>query len=461
MNEPTTMLNRRQLLQTASSGFGYLAFAGLASQPVLADDKKSLISPKKPHFAPKAKRVLFLCMSGGPSHVDTFDYKPELQGNHGRDMFLPGSKSSYGKLMASPWKFRQHGQSGLWFSELFPHLASQADKLCMLHGMNTNVPAHPQAFLELHTGSSQFVRPSLGAWTVYGLGSENQDLPGFISLSPPSGNGGSQNYGSSFLPAVYQGTPIQMTRGDGKFQDIANRRLGKEQQRRQIDFVQSLNQSSLSHDGHDPQVEGIIESYELAFRMQSAVPDVMSVEQESEATRQAYGLDDAETATFGKQCLMARRFLEAGVRFVEVSHHGWDQHSALKGEHARHAKSVDRPTAALLADLDSRGLLQDTLVLWGGEFGRTPVSQGADGRDHNHKGFTMWMAGGGVKGGFVYGATDEFGREAIEGKMHTHDLHATILHLLGFDHEQLTYRYAGRDFRLTDVHGTVANAIIV
>jgi hypothetical protein len=292
------------------------------------------------------------------------------------------------------------------------------------------------------------------------LGSENQDLPGFISLSPPSGNGGSQNYGSSFLPAVYQGTPIQMARGDGKFQDIANRRLGSDQQRRQLDFVQALNQSNLSHDGLDPQVEGIIESYELAFRMQTAVPNVMSVDQESQGTRQAYGLDDAETATFGKQCLMARRFLEAGVRFVEVSHHGWDQHSGLKSEHARHAKSVDRPTAALLADLESRGLLDDTLVLWGGEFGRTPVSQGADGRDHNHKGFTMWMAGGGVKGGFAYGATDEFGREAIEGKMHTHDLHATILHLLGFDHEQLTYRYAGRDFRLTDVHGTVATDIV-
>lgn len=454
------MFTRRQLLQTASSGFGYLALAGLTARPASANEQDNPLAIKPTHFPARTKRVLFLCMSGGPSHVDTFDYKPTLQANDGREMFLPGSKSSYGKLMASPWKFSQYGESGLWISDLFPNLAKQADKLCMLHGMHTNVPAHPQAFLELHTGSSQFVRPSLGAWTVYGLGSENADLPGFISLSPPSGNGGSQNYGSSFLPAVYQGTPINMTRGEGRFANIANPRMTTSKQRQQLDFIQTLNQANLQHSGDDPQVNGIIESYELAFRMQDAVPEVMSIDAESESTRETYGLNQTETAAFGRQCLMARRFLEAGVRFVEVSHHGWDQHSQLKSEHERHAKSVDGPTAALLADLDARGLLKDTLVLWGGEFGRTPVSQGSDGRDHNHKGYTMWMAGGGVKSGFKHGETDEFGREAIAGKLHTHDLHATILHLLGFDHTRLTYPYAGRDFRLTDIHGTVVTDII-
>ncbi len=450
------MFNRRHLLQTASCGFGYLAFAGLAGTGAAADP----LAPQPTHFPATARRVLFLCMGGGPSHVDTFDYKPQLQANDGRDMFLPGSRASYGRLMASPWRFKQHGDSGLWISDLFPNLATQADKLCLLRGMQTDVPAHPQAFLELHTGSSQFVRPSLGAWTTYGLGNENEDLPGFISLSPPSSKGGAQNYGSSFLPAVYQGTPIDLTRGGGKFVNIANDRLLPAGQREQLDFIQTLNQSHIDHGGDERQINGIIESYELAFRMQTSVPDVMSIDRESAATRTAYGLDQTETATFGRQCLTARRLLESGVRFVEINQEGWDQHSRLKADHERNAKAIDQPIAALLDDLQQRGMLDDTLVLWGGEFGRTPVSQGTDGRDHNHKGYTMWMAGGGVRPGFSYGATDEFGREAIEGKMHTHDLHATILHLLGLDHTRLTYNYAGRDFRLTDVHGNVATEIL-
>jgi hypothetical protein len=453
------MITRRQILRHSSTGFGYLGLATMLPKGVATDEAKPLVA-KKPHFEPKAKRVLFLCMSGGPSHVDSFDYKPSLQAKHGQAMYLPGAKSSYGKLMASPWKFSQRGQSGLWVSELFPELAKQADKLCVLRGMHTNVPAHPQAFLELHTGSSQFVRPSLGAWTVYGLGTENENLPGYISLSPPSGNGGSQNYGSSFLPAIYQGTPIQLKHGQAAFHNIRNPKWNRHEQRQQLDLVQALNQDSFNSQGNDSQIEAIIEAYELGFRMQDTVPDLMSFDDESQATQSSYGLDSAETETFGRQCLMARRFLEAGVRFVELTHHGWDQHSRLTIDHAKNAKAVDQPIASLLQDLSQRGLLEDTLVVWGGEFGRTPVVQGLDGRDHNHKGFTMWLAGGGVKSGFAYGETDEFGREAIDGKVHIHDLHATILHLLGFDHEQLTYRYAGRDFRLTDVYGTVVADIL-
>lgn len=456
------MWNRRQLLQSASSGFGYLAWAGMTGldNPSRAASAAETGDAPRTHFPARAKRVVFLCMSGGPSHVDSFDHKPELTANDGLAMTLPGSRTPYGRLMASRWKFRQRGQSGLWTSDLFPKIGDQADKLCLMRGMQTNVPAHPQAFLELHTGSSQFVRPSLGAWTVYGLGTENADLPGFVSLSPPTGNGGSQNHGAAFLPAQYQGTPIDMRRGNGMLANIANRRFTPEQQRRQLDFVQSLNQTHLKQQGDDAQVNGVIASYELAFRMQRAVPDVMDLERETQTMQTSYGLDDPDTATFGRQCLMARRLLEAGVRFVEVSHHGWDQHANLTVDHARHAKSVDGPIAALLQDLHDRGMLDDTLVLWGGEFGRTPIVQGSDGRDHNNKGFTMWMAGGGAKAGFAYGQTDEFGREAIQGRMDTHDLHATILHLLGLDHTRLTYPYAGRDFRLTDVHGHVATGIL-
>jgi hypothetical protein len=450
------MFTRRKLLQTASTGFGYLAFAGLEASQA----KAAARADSKTHFEPSAKRVLFLCMSGGPSHVDSFDYKPELQANHDRPMFLPGSRTSYGKLMASPFRFQQRGESGLWVSDLFPEIARHADKLCVLRGMQTSVPAHPQAFLELHTGSAQFVRPSLGAWVVYGLGNENENLPGFVSLSPPSGNGGSQNYGSAFLPAMYQGTPIDMQRGVGEFRNIANNRLPLNRQREQLDLLQSINREHHANSKGDQQIEGIIESYELAFRMQSEVPKAMNLQSESQATKDAYGLGKAETQGFGRQCLMARRLLEAGVRFVEVSHHGWDQHSRLTEDHRKHAMAVDRPIAALLSDLSQRGLLEDTLILWGGEFGRTPVVQGYDGRDHNHLGFTMWMTGAGIKAGFSYGATDEFGREAVEGKVDIHDLHATILHLLGFDHRRLTYRYAGRDFRLTDIHGNVVREIL-
>jgi hypothetical protein len=458
--ERTLAHSRRSWLKTASAGFGYLAFASLSSRAAARD--AGPLSPKPPHFPARANRIVFLCMKGGPSHVDTFDYKPDLQVHDGSE--VPNRlRGGTAKLMGSPWKFRQHGQSGLWVSELFPEVARQADQLCLVRGMQTDLPAHPQAFLQMHTGSFQFVRPSLGAWTLYGLGTENENLPGFISLNPTPANGGSRNYGSAFLPAIYQGTRIGF---DGRpvagaqVANIANPRLTAEAQRVQLDFIQALNRGQLEADGVNPQVEGVIESYELAFRMQGEVPRVMDLAGESDATKRLYGIGEQPTDDFGRQCLLARRFLEAGVRFVEVTHGDWDQHRDLRADHARHASSVDRPIAALLTDLQTRGLLQDTLVIWGGEFGRTPTAQNGDGRDHNNKGFTIWLAGGGVKGGHSYGATDDLGAEAIEGKVHVHDLHATILHLLGMDHEKLTYRYAGRDFRLTDVHGNVVKEVL-
>jgi hypothetical protein len=365
--------------------------------------------------------------------------------------------------MASPWKFRQAGKSGLWISELFPELAKRADDLCMLHGMYTDVPAHPQAFTQLHTGIFQFRRPSMGAWTLYGLGTENQNLPGFVSINPPIQNGGPANYGSAFLPAVYQGTPI----GSGPLRplsttsvrNIKNPKQTADAQRQQLDFIQSLNRETLDRDPHNAAVEGAIESFELAFRMQKDMPKVLDLANESAATKALYGVEESDTDAFGRQCLLARRFAEAGVRFIEVTSPRWDHHRNLRTDLPRNCQSVDKPIAGLLQDLQSRGLLKDTLVLWGGEFGRTPYAQGGDGRDHNHKGFTMWMAGGGVKGGFAHGRTDDHGYEAVEGKVHIHDWHATILHQLGLNHEKLTFRYAGREMRLTDVKGQVVKEV--
>ena len=457
-------MSRRQALTATAGGFGYLAFAGLAAQAAGAGP----LAPKPPHFKPRAKRVIFLCMNGGPSHVDTFDYKPKLTADGGKPAPTGrGRGFRGGNLLASPFKFQQHGKGGLWISELFPNLAKQADLLCLLNGMHTNVPAHPQAFLQLHTGTSQFVRPSLGAWTLYGLGSQNENLPGFVSINPPTGNGGAQNYGSSFLPAIFQGTKLAGGGGFGgrgggtpTMSNISNPKLTKDAQREQLDFVQALNQEKLEGDKANAQVDGVIASYELAFRMQRDVPKVMDLSNETRATQAMYGLSDPATAGFGRQCLLARRMVEAGVRFVELTYGNWDQHRNLKADMERHCTAIDKPIAGLLADLKARGLLEDTLVVWAGEFGRTPSAQGADGRDHNNKGFTAFLAGGGTKGGFAYGATDEYGFEAVAGKIHTHDFHATILHLLGLDHEKLTFKYAGRDFRLTDVHGHVAKDIL-
>ena len=458
------MWSRREMLQNLSAGFGYLAFAGLSSR-VAADETAASTNPllpKSPHFAPRAKRVIFLCMQGGPSHVDTFDYKPQLAKDHGKSGKYGGS------LLKSPWEFRQRGDSGLWISDLFPQVADHADDLCLIRSMQCDQPVHPGAMTQMHTGTAQFIRPSLGAWTLYGLGTENDSLPGFVSLSPPAGT--SRNYGSAFLPAIFGGTKVGRSgRSSARFvrggsgesvPDIKNPRLNARQQRAQLDFVQTLNREKLRRDKYQPGVEGVIESYELAFRMQDAMPELMDTSNESSQTLAMYGADGGPTENFGKQCLLARRFVEAGVRFVEVTHGGWDQHANLSADHKARAEGCDQPIAGLLQDLKQRDLLKDTLVIWGGEFGRTPAAQGGDGRNHNNKGYTTWMAGGGVKGGFSHGATDEHGYEAVEDKCHIHDWHATILHLLGLDHEQLTYRYAGRDFRLTDVHGNVMTDIL-
>jgi hypothetical protein len=459
--------SRRDALKSASVGFGYLAFAGLSTW---AAEKDSPLAQKKSHFPAKAKHVIFLCMEGAPSHVDTFDYKPALTTDNGKSM--RGARGFGGRLLASPWKFAQHGQGGLWISELFPELAGQADELCLLRGMHTDVPAHAQAFLQMHTGIFQFKRPSMGAWAFYGLGTANENLPGFVTVSPPLQNGGPANYGSAFLPAVYQGTPINGFRSFGPpggrggpaagpaVSNIRNAQQSTDAQRTQLDFLQSLNREALEREPHHPGIEGAIESFELAFRMQKDLPKVMDIANETAATKALYGIDEQATDNFGRQCLLARRLVEAGVRFVEVTSGQWDHHRDLKNALTNKARSVDKPIAGLLQDLKKRGLLKDTLVLWGGEFGRTPYAQGTDGRDHNHRGFTMWMAGGGVKGGFFHGATDDYGYEAIEGKVHIHDWHATILHLLGLDHEKLTYRYAGRNMRLTDVKGNVVKDII-
>lgn len=464
MSDPSQIWlpSRRSLLKTVSSGFGYLAFSSLASW-AQADDKNKAdpLAPKNPHFPAKAKRVIFLCMRGAPSHVDTFDYKPELTKNDGKTGAFRGA------LLKSPWKFSQHGEGGLWMSEMFPELASQADKLCMLHGMHTDQPVHPRAQTQMHTGNAQFVRPSLGAWTLYGLGTENNSMPGFVSVNPAAGS--AQTYGSAFLPAIYQGTKLggggrgarrRGSAGGSAVPDIKNSRYNAAQQRKQLDFIQRLNQEKLRREKEQPGVEGVIESYELAFRMQSVMPELMDISDESQTTLDMYGIGDGETDSFGKQCLLARRFSESGVRFIEITHANWDTHFGMTTRLPQLCQQIDKPITGLLKDLEQRGLLEDTLVIWAGEFGRTPYAQGNDGRDHNNKGYTTWMAGGGVKGGFSYGATDEFGYEAVEGKCHIHDWHATILHLLGLNHEQLTYRYAGRDFRLTDVYGNVLKDII-
>jgi hypothetical protein len=369
------------------------------------------------------------------------------------------------KLLASPWKFKQSGKSGLWISDLFPNLQKQADNLCLLRGMKAEIPAHAQASIQLHTGSFQFVRPSMGAWSLYGLGTENENLPGFIAINPRSDNGGAQLYGSGFLPASYQATPVRLGGGRNNasgdaIPHIDNERFGTKSQREQLDLVQRLNRERLKREKTDRELEGVIESYELAFRMQAEVPDLVDFADEDKKTLEMYGVGKEPTDDFARQCLLARRFAEKGVRFIEVSHGGWDTHRNMREELTKQCGEIDQPIAALLADLKQRGMLDDTLVLWGGEFGRTPYAQNGDGRDHNAKGFTMWMAGGGVQGGLSHGGTNEVGDTAVDGVMDIHDWHATVLHLTGLDHERLTYRHAGRDFRLTDVKGKANTAIL-
>jgi hypothetical protein len=460
------------MLRHSAAGFGYLALSALLAEEAVAETPASPdpLTPRAPHFPGRAKRVIFLFMAGGPSQVDTFDYKPQLQRDHGKPLPFAKPRVQFaptGNLLQSPWKFRQHGRSGIAVSELFPNVAGCVDDICFLHSLYGTNAAHGGALLKLHTGSDNFVRPSMGAWITYGLGSENRNLPGFITICPTLAHGGVNNWGSAFLPAAFQGTPIgnaSIPADRARVRYIHNDRLPPAVQRRQLERLAEMNREHLAQSGPDLSLEGRINSFELAFRMQTEMPRVEDIAEETPATHRLYGLDDPVTANFGRQCLLARRFAERGVRFVQVTHSDsmvqWDQHSDLRKGHEKNAREVDKPIAGLLRDLKARGLLDDTLVLWGGEFGRTPTAQGRDGRDHNPEGFTMWLAGGGVRGGLRYGATDDYGYYAVENKVHIHDLHATLLHLLGLDHERLTYRYAGRDFRLTDVHGRVVHDII-
>ena len=459
------MMTRRDMLQKTALGFGSVALTSMLQA-------ENPLAPRQPQFKPRAKRVIFLFMKGGPAHMDTFEYKPLLQRDHGKPLPFAKPKVTFaktGNLLASPWKFKPYGQCGHLVSELFPHVAKHVDDICFLHGAHGTNPAHGGALLKLHTGADNFVRPSMGAWVSYGLGTENANLPAFVTICPTLAHGGLNNWGSAFLPAHYGGTPIgnaSIKAKDAKVHHIKNPKWTSNQQRSQLNFLKQLNQSHLAG-VPNPVLESRINSFELAFRMQTSMPEIQDIGGETEATRNLYGLDDSTTENFGRQCLMARRFAERGVRYVQVSHSDskvqWDQHGNLRKGHTEKASEVDKPIAGLLHDLKARGLLDDTLVVWSGEFGRTPTVQGAgmDGRDHNPWGFTMWMAGGGVKGGFSHGATDDYGFYAERNKMHIHDVHATILHLLGIDHEKLTYRYSGRDFRLTDVFGNVAKEILI
>ena len=459
--------SRRKALKTASAGFGYLALAGmlgqsparsLAGTPGAGATEAHLagalrpLAPKAPHFAAKAKRIIFLFMNGAMSQVDTFEYKEKLQKDDGK--VGPGG----GTLVGSKFKFQKHGQTGTWVSELFPNVAKHVDKLCFIRGLHTDTHAHPEAVIQLHTGAAlaSLTRPSLGAWLLYGLGTENQDLPGYVTINPAPNFGGAVNYGSAFLPAHFQGTRIN----DSGYMPNLKAQLPSPLQRRQLDLIQAMNRDSAAASGAPDQLDGVIQSYELAFKMQGSVPELLDISKEPQSVLDAYGVKPGPAGSFARQCLMARRLSEAGVRFVEVAHPGWDQHNNLHQGLIRNSAATDQPTAALLADLEQRGLLDETLVLFGSEFGRLPTAQGPDGRDHNITGYPMWLAGAGVKAGFSYGGTDEYGLHANEGRMHSSDLHATLLALMGLDHEKLTYRYAGRDFRLTDVHGNVVQDLI-
>ncbi|MBM3995415.1 MAG: DUF1501 domain-containing protein [Planctomycetes bacterium] len=459
-----SFLTRRQMLQISGCGFGYLALAGLATQDAQAQNgsaARNPLAPKEPHFPARAKRIIMLYMAGGPTHVDTFDYKPHLFNN-------PGN------LLRPPYEFRPYGTSRLMMSELFPNVGAHADDICLVNSLYTDVPNHPQSCLMLHTGEFRFTRPSMGSWLLYGLGTENQNLPGFVTISPPTNLGGAQNYSNAFLPAAYQatrvgyeGTPVSQAR----IGNLYNPQTTSDQ-RRQLDLLQSLNRGLLERQQVNNELEGMIDSYELAFRMQNSVPGLMDISRENQRTLDLYGIGSGGgagagragggggTDNFGRQCLMARRFIEAGVRFVEVCQGGWDMHGGLRNRLAANCGAIDKPIGGLLTDLKQRGLLEDTLVIWGGEFGRTPAGQGADGRNHNSAGFSMWLAGGGVRGGQRVGATDETGARAAVNRVHHHDLHASVLHLMGLDHQRLTFRYGGRDYSLTDIHGRVVREIM-
>ena len=476
-------MSRRQVLRTFANGFGMLGLAGIfADESLFAFPTKGpsgVVPPspanplgvRPPMFTPRAKRVIFLFMSGGPSHVDTFDPKPTLAAYHGKPLPFEQPKlvrTRTSNLLDTPWAFKKHGESGTAVSDLFPHLASCVDDLCVIRSMVADNINHNGACLQMNTGEQAFSRPSMGSWLTYGLGSENQNLPGFVVISPAQPAQGAPLWSSSFLPAAYQGTLVSDLKNP--IQNLANPLFTRDRQRHQLDTLKQLNEMHRAAREEDSRLSARIESFELAFRMQARAPEAFDVNQESEETKKLYGIGDGlPTDIFGRQCLMARRLVERGVRMVQVYHTQtgtrsscqiWDQHSGLKQGLTENCLATDQPIAGLLKDLKGRGLLEDTLVVWGGEFGRTPTAEGTDGREHHPFGFSMWLAGGGVKGGLAYGATDDFGWHAVQNRVHVHDLHATILHLMGIDHERLTYRYSGRDFRLTDVSGHVVSDIL-
>lgn len=486
--------DRRHWLSQIGCGFASLATQCLLASSATAQHESSSVaaanrsalgdgldqtssSGSRTHHRPAAKRIIFLFMQGGVSQVDTFDYKPlinqrageVLTFNDARQLAKIGQATPQ-RLLPTPWNFQQHGQAGRWVSDLFPHQATQVDRLCFLHAVHTEGVAHGPATLFLHCGATQFVRPSFGSWVLYGLGPDNQNLPGFVSISPSLGNGGPRNFGSAFLPAHLQGTPLGLAGSDQlRLQNLQSLRTATREQAGQA-LLRDLNaaqwQSPAKVDSLTDELTAANQSLELAWNMQTVAPEILDFNNETAATLQDYGIDQPATRSYGRRCLLARRLCEAGVRFIQVNYGdnsanpAWDQHSNLP-KHADHARAVDRPVAALVKDLAQRGLLEDTIVWWGSEFGRTPYSENnGTGRDHNPNGFTMWLAGGGFRPGFAFGQTDEFGFRGIEGRVHLHDLHATLLHQLGLDHTRLTYKHAGRDFRLTDVHGRIINDVL-
>jgi hypothetical protein len=469
-------LSRREVLCRIGGGFGalglanVLAHAGLLSTPAVGSElegpparvSKNPLASKAPHFQARAKRVIFLFMNGGPSHVDSFDPKPALvkfQGQAPPESTSTTDKKPRGTLMPSPFQTKKYGQSGIELTDLFPEVGNCIDDICVLRSLHTDNPNHEPALLMMNSGNMQPIRPSMGSWLTYALGSENQNLPGFVVLCPGKPVVGPQLWSNSFLPGIYQGTHINNKALDPKkvIRDVANRHLSADAQRKQLDLLQEMNRLHLEQRPGEEQLEGRIASLEMAFRMQAEAPEAFDIGKESAATRKLYGEGE-----FADACLIARRLAERDVRIIQIyfgNDQPWDDHEDINN-HRNHARQSDRPVAALLKDLKAKGLLKDTLVIFGGEFGRTPYSQGAKGRDHHSRGFSMWLAGGGVQGGMVHGATDELGMEAVDQRMHVHDLHATILHLMGLDHKKLTFRYSSRDFRLTDVHGNVAKRIM-
>ena len=460
---PSMGLDRRRMLQCMAGGFGSVGLAAMLSDAAAAD---SATKSTLPHHEPRAKRVIFLFMNGGPSQIDTFDPKPELARWEGKRLpvldqntnKLLGKPRPLGNAFPTPWKFAKHGACGMDVSELFPYVAGRVDDLCLIRSMCCDSFFHAQGTLEMMTGSGLFLRPSMGSWLTYGLGTENRNLPGFVVLGNTLGNVDPVKvFSSAFLPAEFQGTRLTSLK-----EPIPNLKspLDDDEQRAQLDVMQQLNARHLDRRRETSALNARIEAFELAYRMQTIASEAFELGGETAATEQLYGLDEAATSDYGQKCLLARRLVERGVRCVVVNHTDWDQHSNLFVGHAKNSRAVDRPIAGLLTDLKQRGLLDDTLVIWGGEFGRTPNTEGKNGRDHNTAAFSMWLAGGGVKGGYIHGESDEFGAYTVAGRMHVHDLHATILHLLGIDHERFTYRYGGRDYRLTDVFGNVATNVL-